>query len=259
MSPRSTSSPEGLPSVFIGSSSEGITIAHYLQSALHGHGACEATIWAQGVFEISQFTLESLANAARRSDFAVLVATADDKADVRGQSRSVARDNVIFELGLFIGVLGRERTYIVVDRDDDLQLPSDLAGLTYLPYRRNDDNPRVAVAEAALQITEVVRRRGRRELLPPAGPSKARTETESLEREIERICVSARAQGWRVKTNSETTLRLQDRRGNKFTLSRTDAIETRAALRPYVAELRARGLRVNQSVRRQPSASGTAL
>ena len=86
--------------------------------------------------------MESLADAARHSDFAVLIATADDRTDIRGQSRSVARDNVIFELGLFIGALGRERAYMVVDRDDDLQLPSDLAGLTYLPYRRNSTNPR---------------------------------------------------------------------------------------------------------------------
>jgi hypothetical protein len=238
--------------VFIGSSSEGVSIARYLQSELHKHAACETTIWDQGVFGLSQFTMESLADAARRSDFAVLIATADDRADVRGQSRSVARDNVIFEMGLFIGALGRERTYIVVDRDGDLQLPSDLAGLTYLPYRRNDANPRIAVAEAALQITEAVRRLGPREGLLSTRRTLVGSDSEQLEREIERICVSARAQGWQVKTNTETTLRIQNRRGQKFTLSRTDVGGTRTALRPYVADLRAHGLRINQSVRRAP-------
>ncbi|PPH84421.1 nucleotide-binding protein [Rathayibacter sp. AY1D5] len=140
MPSRSSSPSEDLPTVFIGSSSEGIEIADYLQSALHSRGSCEAITWSQGVFELSDFTMESLLKAAHRADFAVLIATAGDTADVRGKSRVVARDNVIFELGLFIGVLGRERTYIVVDRADDLQLPSDLAGL---PYRRNQRNPRI--------------------------------------------------------------------------------------------------------------------
>lgn len=255
VSPPSHAPALDLPTVFVGSSSEGVSIARYLQSELHKHRACQTTVWDQGIFEISQFTMESLTDAARSSDFAVLIATADDRAEVRGQSRSVARDNVIFEMGLFIGALGRERTFMVVDRDDDLQLPSDLAGLTYLPYRRNEANPRIAIAEAALQITEAIRKRGRRGDMLPAMRAATRTTGELLEREIERICVSARAQGWLVKTNTETTLRLQDRRGRKFTLSRTGASETRAALRPYVARLRAHGLRINQSVRRPPRAN----
>ena len=55
-----------------------------------------------------------------------------------------------------------------------------------------------------------------------------------------------------MRTNAETTLRLQDRRGQKFTLSLADAAATRAALRPYVAQLRAHGLRINRSVRQPP-------
>jgi predicted nucleotide-binding protein len=122
---RSSSPSEDLPTVFIGSSSEGIEIADDLQSALHSRGSCDAITWRQGIFELSDLTMESLLKTAHRSDFAVLITTADDTADVRAKSRVVARDNVIFELGLFIVVLGRERTYIIVDRDDDLQVPSD--------------------------------------------------------------------------------------------------------------------------------------
>jgi len=194
--------------------------------------------------------MESLVKTARSSDFAVLIATADDRTDVRGQSHSVARDNVIFEMGLFIGALGRERTFIVAARDGDLQLPSDLAGLTYVPYRRNSAHPRTAVAEAALQITDAIRARGHRAEGPLVPRSQAQGNKEMLEREILRVCVSAHAQGWRVRTNNETTLRLQDRRGRKFTLSRTNVAETRVALRTWVADLRAHGLRINQSVRR---------
>ena len=45
------------------------------------------------------------------------------------------RDNVIFELGLFMGRLGRARAILMEPRAAKLKLPSDLAGLTTIPYR----------------------------------------------------------------------------------------------------------------------------
>ena len=115
------------PSVFIGSSSEGLKIAKTLQVLLQH--PCEVTIWSQGVFGLSQGTLESLVNALDAYDFAILVLTADDLVTSRAASASVPRDNVLFELGLFMGGLGRNRTFIVYDRTADLKLPSDLAGV----------------------------------------------------------------------------------------------------------------------------------
>ena len=44
-------------------------------------------------------------------------------------------DNVIFELGLFMGRLGRKRAILMEPREEKLKLPSDFAGVTTVPYR----------------------------------------------------------------------------------------------------------------------------
>ena len=48
----------------------------------------------------------------------------------------VPRDNVIFELGLLMGALGRERVFILKPRNVDIRIPSDLLGVTWLDYKR---------------------------------------------------------------------------------------------------------------------------
>ena len=44
------------------------------------------------------------------------------------------RDNIVFELGLFMGALGRSRTFLVQPRGAGLKVPSDLMGITPLTY-----------------------------------------------------------------------------------------------------------------------------
>jgi len=96
----------------------------------------------------------SLLEMAQRSDFAALVLTPDDAVVTRDAEVSVARDNVIFELGLFLGTLGPRRVFIVRPRDLDLRLPSDLADVTCLDYRHNrrDQNLQAAIGPAANRI-----------------------------------------------------------------------------------------------------------
>lgn len=244
-----------LPTVFIGSSSEGLEIGKYLQVDLERTGLCVVERWDQGVFQASSYTLEALAKAAQRSDFAVLIATPDDTVSSRGNSQFVARDNVIFELGLFIGAIGRERTYIVADQSEKLNLPSDLGGLTWLPYHRRD-NPRSAVNEAAIGITERIRELGPRNR---RAYGSAADVDQTLRSEIGYICSSARAQGWKVKTNSDLTLRLESRTGKRFTFSIDDPTRAREELRSFAASLRAHGLRVNRRVRQRPSLEASSF
>ena len=63
------------------------------------------------------------------------------------------RDNLLFELGLFTGALGRARTFMVYCRDDKLHLPSDLAGVTAATYpAREDDNLEAALGPVCIRI-----------------------------------------------------------------------------------------------------------
>ena len=115
------------PTLFIGSSSEGHRIAQAVQVNLDP--VCEVKLWPQGPFGLTHGTLESLVTAADQFDFAVLVLTSDDLNISRGVAKLAARDNVLFELGLFIGSLGRDRTFIICNSADRPELPSDLAGV----------------------------------------------------------------------------------------------------------------------------------
>jgi hypothetical protein len=147
------------PAVFVGSSSEGLKIAHAIQLRLDQD--CEVEPWNQGVFGLTQGTLESLVQALPRFDFAILVLTADDLARSRGHEKEVARDNVLFELGLFMGALGRERTFMIYDRSNPPALPSDLAGITATTFEpHSSGNLEAALGAACTKILQQIEKHG---------------------------------------------------------------------------------------------------
>lgn len=230
--------------LFLGSSSEGREVARNLQAELGS--TVEVVRWDQNVFEASGYTLDSLLSVADTVDFAVVVATPDDVTMSRGETTLSARDNIVLEFGLFTGALGRNRCYLLAT--GELKLPTDVLGLTRLPYRPNSGNQRAAVNEAALQIEERVRSLGPRHRRTEGGVSGSPRTV--LNRELDLLCDNAVAQGWTVKTNSPTTLRLRSPRGRAYTLAKGHPDATRAELRRFAAQLRAAGLRVNSSVRR---------
>lgn len=143
------------PAIFIGSSSEGLKIAKGIQAELSP--VAEVTVWSQGVFQPTYGYLESLTKALEAADFAVLVLTPDDFTESRGDSAPSPRDNVVFELGLFLGRLGRERTFFVYDNSQPLKLPSDLLGIAAATFGpRNDGNIQAAVGPACNTISSRV-------------------------------------------------------------------------------------------------------
>lgn len=122
-----------VPILFVGSSAESLPIAREIQSGLD-HDRITVTVWSEGVFGASSATMESLEAGLLKADFAVLVLGPDDQVISRDAETDAPRDNVIFELGLFMGALKRERTYFVLPREKEIKIPSDLFGVTPLTY-----------------------------------------------------------------------------------------------------------------------------
>lgn len=149
------------PFVFIGSSAEGLEVAKAIQANLDF--VCESQIWSQGLFGLSEGTLETLVNALEHFDFAILALTSDDLTRSRGTEHKSPRDNVLFELGLFIGGLGRSRVFMVVDRSAKLKLPSDLAGITPATFEPPTvGNMQSAVGAACTAIEAKIKKLGQR-------------------------------------------------------------------------------------------------
>lgn len=247
------------PTVFIGSSREGKRVAHEFQVALQSELDCEPVSWDQGIFGASDYTLEALSREAGSKDFAVLVMTPDDIIESRGEAGPGPRDNVVLELGLFIGALGRERVFFLCPASSHLKLPSDLDGVTRLSdydAHRNDGNLRAALNAAAVDARRAITKRGRRvTTAASAQVSTLDSEAQALADDLERVRRNAIAQGWQVRV-TETALRLKSRTGARLSLTLdADPRVARAALHDFAGALRAAGLRVNSRVR-SPLAGG---
>jgi O-acetyl-ADP-ribose deacetylase (regulator of RNase III) len=143
--------------IFIGSSGEAIEICGALQQELDRH--FEVTVWNQGVFRLTHDALDSLLAALDSSDAGIFVLRPDDVTESRGQSNPTVRDNVIFELGMFIGRLGRDRSFILTPDGSDLHFPSDLRSITTAHYdaERFDRQPQAAVGPACSQIRQALK------------------------------------------------------------------------------------------------------
>lgn len=144
--------------IFIISSAEALEIARTIQAAFE-HDPFTVVVWTDGVFRASQYAIESLEAELDRSDFALAVVQPDDLTESRGQPFLTPRDNVIFELGFFMGRLGRHRTFLVEPRSDgdEVKLPTDLKGINTIKYRYKDGGDLSAsMGPACHQIRQII-------------------------------------------------------------------------------------------------------
>jgi hypothetical protein len=80
--------------------------------------------------------LTRLVTLSKEADFAVFILAPDDRVEIRERTFATARDNIIFEAGLFMGTLGPERVFLLIPQSyEQLRTPSDFGGLTYITYR----------------------------------------------------------------------------------------------------------------------------
>lgn len=154
------------PVLFVGSSSEGKRVALAIRAACKAKltTGIEVRVWSEGLFQASQTVIEDLVLLAGSCDFAALVFTPDDRTRSRGKIKAAPRDNVVYELGLFTGALGRERSLLVVPSGVDVKIPTDLLGVTMLTYQPAKTARALAkrVEGVAEAIVERVTQRGPR-------------------------------------------------------------------------------------------------
>jgi hypothetical protein len=118
--------------IFIGSSKEALPVASAIKTSLSEDFAVE--IWNEHLFQMGEDTLTGLLRFVNYYDFGLLVMTNDDICKSRGNKSRSPRDNVVLELGMFMGALGRRRSFpiIVPAGKSSPKLPTDLLGNTHL-------------------------------------------------------------------------------------------------------------------------------
>jgi hypothetical protein len=136
--------------IFIGSSSEAadndilLRVAAILRSA----GAAPV-LWngTPSIFKAGKTTIETLEEMIKNEDInaAVFIYTGDDKTWYRGDLQNVPRDNIVFEHGLFTGMLGREKAIAV--KFGNVRMPSDLLGVTCVDFGRSPEDATVNIKD----------------------------------------------------------------------------------------------------------------
>ncbi|TWI04641.1 putative nucleotide-binding protein with TIR-like domain [Luteimonas cucumeris] len=124
------------PRIFLGSSGKQTKLLQALTRGLEDIAQVEP--WMTS-FNPGTTTLERLLELTRQVDFAAFVFAQDDwtansvPASIEPTpGQASPRDNVVFEAGLFGGVLGMRRTFIL--HASGAKLPTDLLGLTCVRY-----------------------------------------------------------------------------------------------------------------------------
>ncbi len=141
--------------IFIGSSSEELKLAQSAKTILERD--FEVTLWNDNVWDTSVFKinnnfLNDLLRASLQFDFGLLIGSTDDLVEYRGDIVLQPRDNVLFELGLFIGRLGLSKCAFVIDKE--LKVLSDISGISLARYEKNDV---ASFVNAISQVSELFR------------------------------------------------------------------------------------------------------
>jgi hypothetical protein len=170
------------PRIFLGSSGQQAKLLQALTRGLEDVADVEP--WT-ATFNPGTTTLGRLFELTREVDFAAFVFAQDDwtsaervPLDADGAAGQASpRDNVVFEAGLFGGVLGMERTFIL--HANGAKLPTDLLGLTCVRY--GDAAESVEVKAVNQKLRKAIEDSGRRARIEGLWWQLSMTERSALE------------------------------------------------------------------------------
>jgi predicted nucleotide-binding protein len=123
--------------IFIGSSSsaKALNIADCVHMALEQLGF-SPSVWADDIFSPTKANLENLISILDTFEAGVFIFHPEDVIKIKNDEKLTVRDNVLFELGLFIGRFGREKAFIVHPKSlvNETRIATDLLGVTFITY-----------------------------------------------------------------------------------------------------------------------------
>jgi len=122
------------PTLFIGSSREGLPVAELVKKHLSDFADCR--IWNEDVFDYGKSFFETLMELLSFFEYGVMIGTADDFVVSRDVEHMETRDNVLFEFGMFLGRLGREKVFFL--KEKGAKTPSDLFGVSLPEFSGKD-------------------------------------------------------------------------------------------------------------------------
>jgi hypothetical protein len=189
--------------IFVGSSREAIDTCRAVQAELGDEFDVKG--WDQDVFALSRPALQSLLEVLDASDAGIFVLRADDLVTKREDTRPGVRDNVLFELGMFLGRLGPDRTFMLTENGADVRLPSDLFGLTTAEYdgRGGDARRRAAVGPACTQIRNHLRAAQAPVARSPESRGRIDRAMARMSHDLERLLGASEATGLDARVLSE--------------------------------------------------------
>lgn len=138
--------------IFIGSSTESLRVAQAVQTELRNRDSKYFPIlWNQSVIKSSQYIIPEITQQLHKSQYAIFIFNDDDWLRSRGKLSKITRDNVIFEFGLAVGILGLKNCFVL--KTEGTKIPSDFEGLAYSVFNQSNFsiNP---LAEIGQAITE---------------------------------------------------------------------------------------------------------
>lgn len=138
------------PKVFIGSSSEALPVVRVVENALSK--TCDVFAWDTNPVKPSQYLFEGLLEISESVDFAILILSPDDQLNHRDNQYNAPRDNVIFESGIFMSKVGRERVFLLSAGGENLKYPTDIAPIQRVSYQDLDQSLLAAVESVSERI-----------------------------------------------------------------------------------------------------------
>ena len=94
--------------------------------------------------------IEKIEEYTKDVSFGIVLATPDDVGYARNcenDKKYRARQNVVLELGMLLAKIGRSKVAILLSQAEDMEKPSDIDGLIYIPFKDNVEETRLSLAK----------------------------------------------------------------------------------------------------------------